>query len=148
MVQDTMKKEIRTGARTAPARHAERGFTLAEVMCAVAILATGGLVMIDALPRVIAMAVNSTSRDTAYVYAATVGDWLAVQPFSSISTAAGGVSGDFTTLLPGSDMAGSYTWEYKAGNVIPNLLKQVNIEISWGTGSEVYSVLITNVRND
>lgn len=125
------------------------GFTLIDVMIATAIMFTGATVMIVNLPLLLAQATTRVSADNAYVYASAKYDEIcATTAYSDINTS-GTTSGNFNTLLPGSSEAGLYSWSYTAAEIQPDLLKSIEMTISWGSGSsQKFKFYIADVNDD
>jgi type II secretory pathway pseudopilin PulG len=110
----------------------EFGFGLIDVTVALAIMATGAVVMITVLPEILGRAQSRTAASQAYIYASTFVDAEFLNPYSGIING----SGDFSSLIP--QMAGqtAYTWNRTVVETRPGLEKKVSLEIAWGAGAD------------
>ena len=124
-------------------RYSRRGFTLVEVMVAVAIMFSGAVTMIYILPKLSESATRNIARDLTYSFALSKMEELLSIPYADVGSVP--LSGNFGTLLPGVADAASYQWNYTAAEEMPNRLKRVNLSVSRGDIKDSYVFFVPNL---
>jgi hypothetical protein len=130
-------------------RRSDEGFLLLDALIAAAIVATGLVVLVNLMPKL--MEVSEKRRITTVMtgYALAVQQQMLADSYVNI---VGSNSGTFENLLGATfPSVGSYRWRYTSSDSVVGVMKSVNLVVentSVGASTDTFSFVVADMNDE